>query len=82
MTAAEEARADAAELRKVFGEKESRVESLENELAGLKKVKAESDKGRALFYEMGVTRVLSGILTLPFSFSPFPSQKEVLRKSD
>ena len=37
MTAAEEARADAAELRKVFGEKESRVESLENELTGGRK---------------------------------------------
>ena len=55
MTAAEEARADAAELRKVLGETESRVESLERELAGLKKVKAESEvRVRDLERKIGV----------------------------
>ncbi|XP_047182095.1 LOW QUALITY PROTEIN: peroxisomal and mitochondrial division factor 2-like, partial [Vigna umbellata] len=41
MIASEEARADASELRKDLGEKESLVESLEKELTALKKVKAE-----------------------------------------
>ncbi|KOM50334.1 hypothetical protein LR48_Vigan08g116100 [Vigna angularis] len=41
MTASEEARMDASELRKDLGEKESLVESLEKELTALKKVKAE-----------------------------------------
>ncbi|KOM34696.1 hypothetical protein LR48_Vigan02g084600 [Vigna angularis] len=41
MTALEEVRADASELRKDLGEKESLVESLEKELTALKKVKAE-----------------------------------------
>ncbi|BAU01904.1 hypothetical protein VIGAN_11125300 [Vigna angularis var. angularis] len=42
MTASEEARTDASELRKDLGEKESLVESLEKELTALKKVKAEN----------------------------------------
>ncbi|CAJ1949359.1 unnamed protein product [Sphenostylis stenocarpa] len=41
MSATEDARADATELRKVLGEKESRLDSLEKELETLKKVKAE-----------------------------------------
>lgn len=43
MTAAEEARNDAEELRKVLAEKESRVEYLEREVEGLKKVKGENE---------------------------------------
>ncbi|BAT89809.1 hypothetical protein VIGAN_06087900 [Vigna angularis var. angularis] len=43
MTTLEEARADASELRKDLGEKESLVESLKKELTALKKVKAEGE---------------------------------------
>jgi len=55
MSAAEEARADAAELRKVLGEKEHRVECLEKELTVLKKGKTESEfRVRDLERKIGV----------------------------
>ncbi|KAG2384428.1 uncharacterized protein HKW66_Vig0148080 [Vigna angularis] len=55
ITASEEARADASELRKDLGEKESLVESLEKELIALKKVKAEGAvKVRDLERKIGV----------------------------
>ncbi|XP_061369839.1 peroxisomal and mitochondrial division factor 2 [Gastrolobium bilobum] len=55
MNAAEEARMEASELRKVLGEKESRVEYLEREMEGLKKVKVESEtKLRDLERKIGV----------------------------
>ncbi|RDY00442.1 Peroxisomal and mitochondrial division factor 2, partial [Mucuna pruriens] len=55
MSAAEEARAEAGELSKALGEKESKVEFLESELAGLKKVKGESEvRVRDLERKIGV----------------------------
>ncbi|CAJ1959025.1 unnamed protein product [Sphenostylis stenocarpa] len=52
---AEDARAYATELRKVLGEKESRLDSLEKELETLKKVKAESEvRVRDLERKIGV----------------------------
>lgn len=55
MSAAEEARAEAEELRKLLGDKESRVEYLEKELGGLNQAKAESEqKVRDLEKKIGV----------------------------
>ncbi|XP_061356060.1 peroxisomal and mitochondrial division factor 2-like [Gastrolobium bilobum] len=55
MSAAEEARAEAAELRKALDERESRVEVLEREVKGLKQVNAESEmKVRDLERKIGV----------------------------
>ncbi|KAK7276773.1 hypothetical protein RIF29_17919 [Crotalaria pallida] len=55
MSAAEEARSEAAELRKVLKEKESRVGNLEKELDALKKLKAENEaKARDLEKRIGV----------------------------
>ncbi|KAE9606328.1 hypothetical protein Lal_00013560 [Lupinus albus] len=54
-SAAEDARAEAAETRKVLKEKESRVENLERELEELKKLKAENEvKVRDLEKRIGV----------------------------
>ncbi|XP_054796461.1 peroxisomal and mitochondrial division factor 2-like [Prosopis cineraria] len=55
MSAAEEARAEADELRRALADKESRVGNLEREVEGLKKTKAESEvKVRDLEKKLGV----------------------------
>lgn len=51
MSAAEEARADAAELRKALGEKESRVESLERKIGVLETKEIEERNKRIRFEE-------------------------------
>lgn len=58
MNAAEEARADSAELRRVLAVKESRVMQLEIEVEGLKQAKAESEmKARDFERKIGVLQM-------------------------